>query len=296
MRTVGFPISRKENEFRRAISPGDLRSMKHPQSCFIETGFGEPLGVSDAEYERAGAHVASRKEILSKDVICNPKGLDPDMVPLLKPRTTLFWEDMFEEGRHHVYWRNNEIAGEAAIIHAAHFSGRMPYEWNAAILGRGNCARGAWRILEKMGARVTVYPKQRMFQLKNVVERYDAVVNALLWDVFETRLVLSAADVKRMRKGSLIIDVSCDAEGMCIETTHPTTIADPVFMRDGVIHYAVDHAASLFHLSATRAIGAAVAPYLDRIIEDEPNAVLKKATIIENGKILDKRITRFQNR
>jgi N5-(carboxyethyl)ornithine synthase len=320
MKTIGFPISRKENEFRRAILPEDLRSMRHPGNCFIEKGFGEAVGVDDGEFERAGARPASRDEVLSKDVICNPKGLDDDMTPFCKSAKTLFgwvhavqgreitdtllasrmtaiaWEDMFEEGRLHVFWRNNEIAGEAAVIHAARFSGRLPYEWNAAILGRGNCARGAFRILEKMGARVMIYPKERMFKLREEVERYDVVVNALLWDVFDKRLVLSASDVKRMKKGSMIVDVSCDSEGMCIETTHPTTIADPAYVRDGVIHYAVDHTASLFRISATRAISAAAAPYLDLIIEGAPNAVLDKATIIRDGKILDERIRRFQNR
>ncbi|MDD4858201.1 MAG: N(5)-(carboxyethyl)ornithine synthase [Candidatus Krumholzibacteria bacterium] len=320
MKTIGFPISRKENEFRRAILPVDLRKMKHPDRCCIEKGLGEAVGVSDAEYEKAGARAVSRHEVLSKDVICNPKGLDPDMIPALRPGMTLFgwvhavqgreitdvlldrgmtaiaWEDMFEEGRLHVFWRNNEIAGESAVIHSARFSGRLPYEWNAAILGRGNCARGAFRILEKMGAEVVIYPKERMFLLRDEVERYDVVVNALLWDVFEKRLVLSADDIKRMKKGSMIIDVSCDSEGMCIETTHPTTIDDPVFVRDGVIHYAVDHTASLFRHSATDAISAAVAPYLDCIIEGEPNAVLDRATIIRGGRILDDRIRRFQNR
>jgi len=94
----------------------------------------------------------------------------------------------------------------------------------------------------------------------------------------------------------MIIDVSCDAEGMCIETTHPTTIADPVYVREGVIHYAVDHTASLFRHSATRAIGAAVSPYLDMLAAGESNAVLDAATIVREGKILDERIKRFQNR
>jgi N5-(carboxyethyl)ornithine synthase len=320
MKTIGFPVSRKENEFRRAITPEDLRAMKHPGSCYIERGFGDVLGVSDAEYERAGAHAASREEVLAADIVCNPKALDADMVPRLKPGGTLFgwvhavqgreitdilvkgrmtavaWEDMFEEGRLHVFWRNNEIAGEAAVIHAAQFSGRLPYEWTVAVLGRGHCARGAIRILEKMGARVTVYPKERMFRLRTEVERYDVVVNALLWDVFDTRLVLAAADLKRMPRGSMIIDVSCDAEGMCIETTHPTTIADPVYVREGVVHYAVDHTASLFRHSATRAISAAASPYLDMLAAGESNAVLEAATIIRDGKILDERIKRFQNR
>jgi N5-(carboxyethyl)ornithine synthase len=213
-----------------------------------------------------------------------------------KRMTAVAWEDMFETGGRHVFWRNNEIAGEAALIHAAPFSARLPHEWTAAILGRGNCARGAWRILEKCGAKVTIFPKERMFQLRDEVERYDAVVNALLWNVFDKRLVLSREDVKRMKRGALIIDISCDAEGICLETTHPTTIDDPVYELEGVIHYAVDHTASIFHRSASDAVSAEVARWLDRLIEGTPDEVIAKATIIKDGEILDERIKKFQNR
>jgi N5-(carboxyethyl)ornithine synthase len=67
-------------------------------------------------------------------------------------------------------------------------------------------------------------------------------------------------------------------------------------VREGDIHYAVDHTASLFRHSATRAISAAAAPYLDALAAGESNAVLEAATIIRDGKILDERIKRFQNR
>jgi alanine dehydrogenase len=41
-----------------------------------------------------------------------------------------------------------------------------------------------------------------------------------------------------MRPGSVIVDVAVD-QGGCIETIHPTTHDDPVYMVDGILHYGV---------------------------------------------------------
>ncbi len=43
-----------------------------------------------------------------------------------------------------------------------------------------------------------------------------------------------------MKPGTLIIDVTCN-QGLEIETSRPTTIDDPVYTVDGIIHYAVDN-------------------------------------------------------
>jgi len=160
MKEIGFPISRKENERRRAVVPSDLAGMANPGMCWLEEGFGEVLGIADESWIEAGARVATREEVLARDIICNPKGLDEDMVDSLREGQTLFgwihavqgrritdvlteksmtavaWEDMYEDGVH-TFRRNNEIAGEAAIIHAAPFTGRLPCEWKFSAAGPG---------------------------------------------------------------------------------------------------------------------------------------------------------------
>lgn len=40
MKTIGFPISHKENENRRAIVPEHIRYMKYPEKLFFEKGYG----------------------------------------------------------------------------------------------------------------------------------------------------------------------------------------------------------------------------------------------------------------
>ena len=53
--------------------------------------------------------------------------------------TAYGWENMFEKGRH-VFWQNNELAGEAAILHAFQCYGQLPFGLSTAIIGNGNTA------------------------------------------------------------------------------------------------------------------------------------------------------------
>ena len=318
MKTIGFIISRKENELRRALIPTDLSKVKHVHNLYFERGYGEILGYSDEDYRKMGANIVNREIVYKQDIICNPKAPEPVEQKLFHKGQTLFgwihavqerkvtdfllrmkmtaiaWEEMFENGRH-VFWRNNEIAGEAGVLHAFLYYGRLPYECSIAVIGRGNTARGVIRVLEKMGANVTVYDRKTVLFLRNELDKYDVIVNAVLWDVFRKDRLIYKEDLKKMKKGTMIIDISCDEE-MEIETSHATMLKDPIYFVDGIIHYAVDHTASLFWKTATNSISREIKKYLDDLVEGSYNNILRNATVIENGKILDAKITKFQNR
>ena len=93
----------------------------------------------------------------------------------------------------------------------------------------------------------------------------------------------------------MIIDISCDRAGG-IETSVPTTIEEPTYFVDGIRHYVVDHSPSLFYKTASESISKAVVPYIDFLIENSEDPVLKQAHILHKGEILDQRIRSFQNR
>lgn len=317
MKTIGFPISDKTNENRRALTPNDLNKIINVNYIYIEEGYGEVLGYSDDDYRKAGANIAIRSEILKKDIICDPKIGDAkylneldnqvifgwvhavqnrDITDILvnKKLTAYAWEDMFDQGRH-VFWRNNEIAGEAAIIHAYTLHGLFPYNTKVALLGRGNIARGALKTLTMMGAEVTVYSRHTEALLRKEIEQYDVVVNAILWDTSRKDHIVYKEDLQRMKKGSLIIDVSCDRNGG-IETCIPTTLENPMYVVDDIVHYAVDHTPTLFYKTISHSLSDSIAIYLDELIEGISNSVMKEAMIVENGEIIDQRINHFQGR
>ena len=54
---IGFLISHKPGEKRRAILPEDLSIIKHPENIFIEEEYGESVLKTDEEYRNQGVHV-----------------------------------------------------------------------------------------------------------------------------------------------------------------------------------------------------------------------------------------------
>ncbi|MGJ9460480.1 N(5)-(carboxyethyl)ornithine synthase [Oceanobacillus sp. CF4.6] len=319
MKKIGFLMSTKENEKRRALLPHHIASIKNKKFLFFESGYGNLLGYTDEDYRSAGANVVSKREILSIDVICDPKVGDASYLNELSHGKTIFgwvhtvqsqeitdiltgngltaiaWENMFEQGRHS-FWRNNEMAGEASVLHAFSLFGKMPYDCKVALIGRGNSARGASRILTSLGADVTVYDRNMEKLLRKELGSYDVVVNAVLWDINRDDHLIYKEDLLIMKKPSMIIDVSCDRKGG-IESSVPTSIENPTYIVDGVLHYIVDHSPALFAYTVSEILGKELVKYIDIIIEDrvKENEVLSNAIIVENGKVMDQKIIEYQN-
>lgn len=317
MKTVGFPISDKENEYRRAIVPDDLKKIIHPEMLFFEKGYGKVLGIDDEDYLQYGCKIVSHDEVLKQDIICEPKIGDAGYLntlnnqiifgwihatqneeitdKLIDSKLTVYaWEKMFYKGRH-IFWRNNELAGEAAVMHAFQCYGRMPYETSVAVIGRGNTARGAIKVLNMLGARVMQYDRKTEHLLREELNKYDVIVNCVLWDVMRKDHIIYKEDLKKMKKNSMIIDVSCDKNGG-IETSIPTTIEDPVYYVDGVLHYVVDHTPALFYKTFTKNNSEIIWKYINDLQSNIVDETLSSALIIKKGKIVDDEINKFQKR
>lgn len=317
-KTIGFVASTKENEQRRALLPEDIKNIKEREFLYFEKGYGEVLNISDAEYTSLGCHVATREEVMEKDIICDPKIGDADYIENLKQQQIIFgwvhavqnekltdilvekkitayaWEDMEEKGRHS-FWRNNEIAGEAAVLHSFQYYGGMPYNAKVAVLGRGNVANGAVKMLNKMGAQVTIYNRKSEKLFQDELHAYDIVVNCILWDIARKDHIIYKKDIKKMREGNMIVDVSCDHSG-AIETSVPTTIENPVYTIDGIVHYVVDHTPAIYYRTASLEVSCVIAKYVDDLVNNIENTVLNNAKIISNGIILDEKIKIVQDR
>ena len=66
----------------------------------------------------------------------------------------------------------------------------------------------------------------------------DLVIGAVLIPGAKAPRVILAEDLRRMKAGSVIIDVAID-QGGCTETSRPTTHSDPTYIVDEVLHYCV---------------------------------------------------------
>ena len=188
----------------------------------------------------------------------------------------------------------SEIGGQVSMHVAAHYLqrneggrgvllGSIPGVPPASvvILGAGTVGRTAARIAVGMGASVTLLDKDisRLRQVEELLQwkittatatdynisrsvRYaDVVIGAVLMKGEKAPHIVSEEMVKEMKAGAVIVDVSIDLGG-CVETSRPTTLTDPVFIRHGVLHYCVPNMTAVVGRTATAALTNAMVPYL----------------------------------
>ena len=318
MKKIGFLISEKENEKRKAIVFDDLKKIENRKSIYLQKGYFDDFGYSDQDIINIGANVCEKDEIIKNcDVIIDPKIGDSEDLKKIKNKiifgwihatqnfditqklidnkiTAYAWEKMFEDNRH-TFYINNQIAGQAAIIHSSICIGDSYENKKVAVLGNGNTAFGAITTLTKLGANIDVYNRRMENCFRKNMYNYDIIVNCILWDVNRKDHIIYKNDLEKMKNGTVIIDVSCDHNGG-IESSVPTTIDNPIYVQNGIIHYVVDHTPSLLYKDASKSISNAILNHLDFFISNEKDEVVEKAKIIEEGKIIDKEIIFYQNR
>ena len=117
----------------------------------------------------------------------------------------------------------------------------------------------------------------------------DLVVGGALVPGARAPVVVTREHVASMRPGSVIVDLAID-QGGCVETARPTTLSDPVYEIDGVIHYCVTNVPGQYPRTASRALSAAVAPRLRRLARDPHGAQddpeLAAALNVADGRIV----------
>jgi alanine dehydrogenase len=217
----------------------------------------------------------------------------------------------------------SEIAGRLAVQVGAHYLGTVQGgrglllagvpgvpPAHVVVLGAGVVGTSAVRIAAGMGARVTVInldlDRLRFLDdlyggriatcaaTESAIERAvvdaDLVIGAVLVPGARAPKVVSRALVKKMKPGSVIVDVAVD-QGGCCETTRPTTHSDPVYVVDGVLHYCVTNMPGIVPHTSTLALTNTTLPYIVRLasegvekaIRSDPG--LAKGVNVMNGRI-----------
>ncbi len=205
----------------------------------------------------------------------------------------------------------------------------------AAILSFGSTARGAVHALRGLGITdISVYtqrpayavqnrmPSVRYYQMRQVdpegsgvvvlrtgrgpqpmaqaLAGYEIIVNCVLQDTERPLMFIAGEEVGVLRPGTLIVDVSCDA-GMGFDFARPTSFELPTFeVGRGVTYYAVDHSPSYLWAAATWEISNALMPHISTVMGGREawreNPTIHRAIEILDGRILNRKILRFQNR
>ena len=179
------------------------------------------------------------------------------------------------------------------------------------ILGGGTAGTGATHIASALGANVLVFDPNRDKQIllesigQNVttsfpgeeeidkaVKEADLLIGAVLIPSAKAPHLVSAEQVKSMKAGSVIIDISVD-QGGCIETTRPTNYETPTFIWEDVVHFGVTNMPGAVPRTATQALSKVLLPYVARLsgadwqLDDE----LSSGINVQNGEIILEALT-----
>lgn len=361
LKTGVIGSSLKENERRVPIHPDHFEALAPDfrSNLFFERGYGVPFGVSDQEIEAVTGGTASRNELLGQcDIIILAKPMAADL-RLIKEGATLWgwahcvqqaeltqvaidrklslitWEGMNDwnekgEWLSHTFYRNNEIAGYAGVLHALGLKG-VDGEYGppkkAAVINYGSVSQGAVKALRGTGfSDITVFmppgvkPRNRIpdgvavFEMTTddkgrvmidgepfieTLRDMDIIVNGMLQNPDEPLSYISENDTAKLKKNALIIDISCDA-GMGFPFARPTSFEEPMLSVDGIAYYAVDHTPSHLWNGASWEISKALTPYLETVMSGpeawRKNETIRRAVEMENGEVINKQILSFQRR
>lgn len=134
---------------------------------------------------------------------------------------------------------------------------------------------------EKFCGRVTTMLSNH-HNLSRVVAFADVLVGAVQTPGSRSDMIVSRTMLNSMADGSVIIDFSINTGG-CIETSRPTTVANPTYITDGLIHYCVPNVASIVARTGSYAINNSVLPYLRALGEQGMVGMLHGTPALARG-------------
>jgi len=182
---------------------------------------------------------------------------------------------------------------------------------SVVILGGGVAGTNAAQIAAGMGADVAVLDRnpealrrvaaqlgssvRTLFSTRDVVEvlcrRADLVVATVLVPGATAPKLISAATVKAMKPGSVIVDVSID-QGGCAETSRPTTHSHPTYLIDDVVHYCVSNMPGAVARTSTFALSNVTTSFVLALADKGWRRALSEDPHLRNGlNVHDGRIT-----
>ena len=187
----------------------------------------------------------------------------------------------------------SEVAGRMGVMNGAYYlqktkggkgklvsgvPGVLPAK--VLVLGGGTVGEAAARMAAGMGADVTIadisLPRLRqlgmelpvnvhtMFSTEHNIRQQlhdvDIVIGSVLIPGGKTPHLITIDMLKLMEPGTVLVDVAID-QGGCFETSHPTTHTDPVYVIDGIVHYAVANIPGAVPHTSTNALTNATLHY-----------------------------------
>ena len=220
-------------------------------------------------------------------------------LPVLAPMSNIAGRISVQAGTHYLH---RSLGGKGILLGGLGSVERG----NVVVLGAGNAGGNAVRLAADLGAKVTVFDKNPLKltemhalapnitalypyqdELDRAVREADLLVGAVLLPGARAPVLVTREQVAGMQQGSVIVDIAVD-QGGCIETIHPTTYDDPVYVEHGILHFGVTNMPGAVPRTASAALSAVLLPYAQRLARKgwQDDQVLTDAINLREGKVV----------
>lgn len=213
--------------------------------------------------------VGSEAVCIAYETVCGPN----NQLPLLIPMSQVAGRMSIQAG---AYCLERAHGGSGMLLGGV--PGVPPAR--VVVIGGGVVGQNAIAMALGMGAEVVVLDRDldvlrrlayhfgpaltTVYATRTALEQYvlqaDLIIGAVLVAGAETPKLVTAATVRRLKPGTVLVDVAID-QGGCFETSRPTTHSDPTFIMDGVVHYCVTNMPGAVPKTSTFALNNAILPY-----------------------------------
>ncbi|HLX62990.1 MAG TPA: alanine dehydrogenase [Planctomycetota bacterium] len=217
----------------------------------------------------------------------------------------------------------SEIAGRMSIVVGAYFLakhaggsgtllGGVPgvLPGRVVVIGGGVAGINAARMATGLGADVTILEVdlERMrflditlhtahtlysneTHLMELLPNVDLLIGAVLVPGAKAPKLINRAMLRRMRPGSVLVDIAVD-QGGCAETTRPTTHHNPIFTEEGVTHYCVANMPGAYARTATQALINVTHRYIELLADLGLTEACQKQPALRGGiNVMDGKLT-----
>ncbi len=146
------------------------------------------------------------------------------------------------------------------------------------------------QLKSKFGESITTLLSNEI-KLEELVEDCDLLIGGVLIPGANAPKLVSKEMIKKMKRGSVIVDVAID-QGGCVETSKPTTHADPTYIVDDVVHYCVANMPGGVPMTSTLALNAATLPFVLKLAQEGyKNALASDANFLAGLNVCQGNIT-----
>ena len=228
---------------------------------------------------------------------------------------------------------SSEIAGKVAVIYGAyhlqtHLGGSgvllapvlNTRPAKVVVIGYGNSGGAAARLAASMGGDVVVFgtnpEKLRAFAestpqnvkciintsevLAQEVKDADLIIGAILISTYDTPEMLTEEMVKTMKKGAVIVDVTCGyGTGYMPTFDKHTNFKTPIYEKHGVLHCKIDILPAGYVSTTVQAMSAHLCPYLinfaNSVLSNVSDPTSKAGMIVQHGKIIHHEVERHMS-